>query len=210
MQLSDRLNEFARISSGTARFLYESASSACKFMLEDAEGEPTTQDPSADHDDKSAEPDDAGWDEDAELAELAELGQQLEAGDIESTDSDMSTQPEPTQEQPATAEPNTQEPVIGPEQVNQQPEASSVSADALIKELISVGYPEKIRVVAQQMKQQSGAKPPTAGDMTKNVAEAISRYMSKKGYAALPKEDCIRVVKTIIMAATDRPNTPQK
>jgi hypothetical protein len=90
-----------------------------------------------------------------------------------------------------------------PKNVNAQPQAASINADALIAELTKLKYPEKIREVGQQMKQTAGGKAPTAQDMVKPVAAAISKYMSKKGYAAMQKEDALRVVKTIIMAATD-------
>jgi hypothetical protein len=87
--------------------------------------------------------------------------------------------------------------------VNAQSQPASISADALIEELKKLKYPEKIREVGQQMKRSAKGVTPDAEDMIKPVAAAISKYMAKKGYAAMQKEDALRVVKTIIMAATD-------
>jgi hypothetical protein len=128
----------------------------------------------------------------------SDAGTEDSAGDTgveEPTEPDEPTEP---------SEPNDfPEPEQKPEDINAQHQPASVSADALIKELIDLKYPEKIRVVAQQMKQTSRGKVPTADDMVRPVAQAISRYMAKKGYAAMAKDDAIRVVKTIVMAATD-------
>jgi hypothetical protein len=60
------------------------------------------------------------------------------------------------------------------------------------------------------MKQTSKGSAPTANDMVRPVAQAISRYMAKKGYAAMAKDEAIRVVKTIVMAATDVGKSKQK
>ena len=42
------------------------------------------------------------------------------------------------------------------------------------------------------------------------VAEAIAKYMTKKGYAAMSKEDFEKVVKTTIMSATTQAEKVQK
>lgn len=199
MNMSTRLHNLASVSTGTARAVYESAYSAFHAIFE---GE-----------------------EDGELAELNELGSEIgddlggvsdgtqgdapteggeggEGGGMPPEDgSDAPEEPDPETEQPPTDEPSADE--EAPKNVNAQPQAASINADALIAELTKLKYPEKIREVGQQMKQTAGGKAPTAQDMVKPVAAAISKYMSKKGYAAMQKEDALRVVKTIIMAATD-------
>ena len=199
MNMSNRLHNLASVSTGTARAVYESAYAAYHAIFE---GE-----------------------EDGELAELNELGNEI-GGDLGGEDSGMppddggmppedggmppddgSMPPEdggdaPEEpEQPPEDEPSADE--EAPKNVNAQPQAASINADALIAELTKLKYPEKIREVGQQMKQTAGGKAPTAQDMVKPVAAAISKYMSKKGYAAMQKEDALRVVKTIIMAATN-------
>ncbi len=203
MNMSNRLHNLASVSTGTARAVYESAYAAYHAIFE---GE-----------------------EDGELAELNELGNEIggdlgdEGGGMPSDDGgmpsedsgmppedggmppedggDVPEEPAPESEQPPEDESPTDE--EEPENVNAQPQAASINADALIAELTKLKYPEKIREVGQQMKQTAGGKAPTAQDMVKPVAAAISKYMSKKGYAAMQKEDALRVVKTIIMAATD-------
>jgi hypothetical protein len=201
MNMSSNLKSLASLSTGTARAVFESANAAYRAIFEGEEDE---------------------------LTELADLGEELgdelggESGDESETetgmdtgsDSDAGTEDsagdtgveEPTEPDEPTepSEPNDfPEPEQKPEDINAQHQPASVSADALIKELIDLKYPEKIRVVAQQMKQTSRGKVPTADDMVRPVAQAISRYMAKKGYAAMAKDDAIRVVKTIVMAATD-------
>ena len=133
--------------------------------------------------------------EDGELAELNDLGNEIgdDLGGAPAEGGGMP--PEDSGDAPADEEAS--------KKVNAQPQAASINADALIAELAKLKYPEKIREVGQQMKQTAGGKAPTAQDMVKPVAAAISKYMSKKGYAAMQKEDALRVVKTIIMAATD-------
>ena len=199
MNMSDRLHNLASVSTGTARAVYESAYAAFHAIFE---GE-----------------------EDGELAELNDLGNEIgddlggeseetpedapaeggeggEGGDMSpEAGGDAAEEPAPESEQPPTDEQPADE--EAPKNVNAQPQAASINADALIAELTKLKYPEKIREVGQQMKQTAGGKAPTAQDMVKPVAAAISKYMSKKGYAAMQKEDALRVVKTIIMAATD-------
>lgn len=199
MNMSTHLHNLASVSTGTARAVYESAYAAFHAIFE---GE-----------------------EDGELAELNELGNEIgddlggeseetpegapeeggeggEGGDMSpEAGGDAAEEPAPESEQPPTDEQPADE--EAPKNVNAQPQAASINADALIAELTKLKYPEKIREVGQQMKQTAGGKAPTAQDMVKPVAAAISKYMSKKGYAAMQKEDALRVVKTIIMAATD-------
>jgi len=198
MNMSNRLHNLASVSTGTARAVYESAYAAYHAIFE---GE-----------------------EDGELAELNDLGNEIgddlggEGGGMPPDDGSMPPEdggdapedggmpPEdggdaPESEQPPEDEPSADE--EAPKNVNAQPQAASINADALIAELTKLKYPEKIREVGQQMKQTAGGKAPTAQDMVKPVAAAISKYMSKKGYAAMQKEDALRVVKTIIMAATN-------
>ena len=196
MNLPERLHSLATVSTGSTRAMFESATAAYHAIFEGEE------------------------DELAELSELGnEIGGDLDAGEegdggdesapLEGSEDGEGAPAEsgepdpnaPADEAPAAPKESTQEQT--PEQVNEQSQPASVSADALIKELIDLKYPEKIRVVAQQMKQSSKGAPPTANDMIKPVAEAISKYMAKKGYAAMQKDEAIRVVKTIIMAATD-------
>ena len=196
MNLSERLNSLASESTGSTRAMFESATAAYHAIFEGEE------------------------DELAELADLGnEIGDDLGTGEEgENKETDTTTEPDATQagneEQPAEQNqetaPETEEeqsepaPEQAPEQVNAQSQPASISADALIKELIDLKYPEKIRIVAQQMKQGSKGTAPTAEDMIKPVAEAISKYMVKKGYAAMQRDEAIRVVKTVIMAATDQ------
>lgn len=192
MNMSVRLNNLAAVSTGSARAVFESADAAYHAIFEG---------------------------EDDELAELSELGNELgddlgmgndaqegeptgEAGTPEGAEQDAGNNDEQPAE-PEQPEETTQEPEQQPENVNAQSQPASISADALIKELTDLKYPEKIREVAQQMKQSAKGTSPTTTDMLKPVAQAISKYMAKKGYAAMQKEDAIRVVKTIIMAATD-------
>ena len=94
--------------------------------------------------------------------------------------------------------------------MNAQSQPASISADALIKELKDLKYDEKIRIVAQKMKRAAKGKTPDAEDMAKPVAEAIAKYMTKKGYAAMSKEDFEKVVKTTIMSATTQAEKVQK
>lgn len=177
MNMSNRLHNLASVSTGTARAVYESAYAAYHAIFE---GE-----------------------DDGELSELNELGNEI-GDDLGGEDGGMPPEDggdAPESEQPPEDEQSTDE--EAPKNVNAQPQAASINADALIAELTKLKYPEKIREVGQQMKQTAGGKAPTAQDMVKPVASAISKYMSKKGYAAMQKEDALRVVKTIIMAATD-------
>jgi hypothetical protein len=203
MNMSNRLHNLASVSTGTARAVYESAYAAYHAIFE---GE-----------------------EDGELAELNELGNEI-GGDLGGENGGMPTDNGgmPTDDGSMPPEDGGNAPDDGgmppedggapedggdtpeepadeeePKNVNAQPQAASINADALIAELTKLKYPEKIREVGQQMKQTAGGKAPTAQDMVKPVAAAISKYMSKKGYAAMQKEDALRVVKTIIMAATD-------
>ena len=188
MNLPERLNSLASAATGASRAMLESATAAYHAIFES---------------------------EEEELAELSELGNEI-GDNIDAVDGEggetapaESGEEAPTEENPAPApEEQTeqlldQQPDQQPENINAQSQPASISADALIKELIDLKYPEKIRVVAQQMKQNAKAQTPTANDMIKPVAEAISKYMAKKGYAAMQKDEAIRVVKTIIMAATD-------
>ena len=196
MNLPERLHSLATVSTGSTRAMFESATAAYHAIFEGEE------------------------DELAELSELGnEIGGDLDAGEdgedggesapVEGGDGGDGASTEGGETEPnaaaseAPAAPEEPAPEQTPEQVNEQSQPASISADALIKELIDLKYPEKIRVVAQQMKQSSKGAPPTANDMIKPVAEAISKYMAKKGYAAMQKDEAIRVVKTIIMAATD-------
>jgi hypothetical protein len=181
MNMSVRLNNLAAVSTGTARAVFESANAAYHAIFESEEDE---------------------------LAELSELGNEL-GDDLgmseENEDPNATQEPAKQTEQPAPEQPAPEQsaPAPEPQNVNAQSQPASISADALIKELIDLKYPEKIRVVAQQMRQNAKDQAPTANDMIKPVAEAISKYMAKKGYAAMQKDEAIRVVKTIIMAATD-------
>ena len=197
MNMSTRLHNLASVSTGTARAVYESAYAAFHAIFE---GE-----------------------EDGELAELNDLGNEIgddlggapaEGGGMPPEDSGASGEGSgmPPEDSGASGEGSGMPPEDSGDapadeeaskKVNTQPQAASINADALIAELAKLKYPEKIREVGQQMKQTAGGKAPTAQDMVKPVAAAISKYMSKKGYAAMQKEDALRVVKTIIMAATD-------
>lgn len=198
MNMTSRLHNLASVSTGATRAVYESANAAFHAIFEGEEDE---------------------------LAELSELGNEIgddlgdenvpepnaateenvDAGNSMSTDGATPSEGAPKE---APADPVQQPPEepateAAPENVNAQPKPASISADALIDELKKLKYPEKIREVGQQMKQSAKGKTPNAEDMIKPVGEAISKYMSKKGYAAMQKDDFIRVVKTIIMAATD-------
>lgn len=198
MNMTSRLHNLASVSTGAARAVYESANSAFHAIFEGEEGE---------------------------LAELSELGNEIgdDLGDENVPEPDAATEenvvadnsvstdgatpsegaPEEAPAVPEQQPPEEPAPEAAPENVNAQPQPASISADALIDELKKLKYPEKIREVGQQMKQSAKGKTPNAEDMIKPVGEAISKYMSKKGYAAMQKDDFIRVVKTIIMAATD-------
>ncbi len=180
MCMSVRLNNLAAVSTGTARAVFESANAAYNAIFEGEEDE---------------------------LAELSELGDEL--GDAlgmgEGTeDPDATQEPAEQPEQPAPEQPAPEQsaPAPEPQNVNAQSQPASISADALIKELKDLKYDEKIRIVAQKMKRAAKGKVPDAEDMAKPVAEAISKYMTKKGYAAMDKEDFEKVVKTTIMSAT--------
>lgn len=173
MNMSVRLNNLAAVSTGTARAVFESANAAYRAIFEGEEDE---------------------------LAELSELGNELgdDLSAVETTEDSNATQ-EPA-EQPE--KPAPEQPAPEPQNVNAQSQPASISADALIKELKDLKYDEKIRIVAQKMKRAAKGKAPDAEDMAKPVAEAIAKYMTKKGYAAMDKEDFEKVVKTTIMSAT--------
>jgi 2-oxoglutarate dehydrogenase E2 component (dihydrolipoamide succinyltransferase) len=180
MNLSVRLNNLAAVSTGTARAVFESANAAYSAIFEGEEDE---------------------------LAELSELGNELgdDLGANEETEDPNATQePAEQPEQPAPEQPAPEQsgPAPEPQNVNAQSQPASISADALIKELKDLKYDEKIRIVAQKMKRAAKGKAPDAEDMAKPVAEAIAKYMTKKGYAAMDKEDFEKVVKTTIMSAT--------
>ena len=183
MNMSDRLNNLAAVSTGTARAVFESANAAYSAIFEGEEDE---------------------------LAELSELGNELgdDLGANEETEDPNATQ-EPA-EQPEQPAPEQSGPAPEPQNVNAQSQPASISADALIKELKDLKYDEKIRIVAQKMKRAAKGKAPDAEDMAKPVAEAIAKYMTKKGYAAMSKEDFEKVVKTTIMSATTQAEKVQK
>jgi hypothetical protein len=188
MDMSVRLNNLAAVSTGTARALFESANAAYNAIFES---------------------------EDDELVELSELGDELgdDLGmDEEPEDSNAAQEPAEQTEQPAPEQPAPEQsgPAPEPQNVNAQSQPASISADALIKELKDLKYDEKIRIVAQKMKRAAKGKAPDAEDMTKPVAEAIAKYMTKKGYAAMDKEDFEKVVKTTIMSATTQAEKVQK
>ena len=177
MNLLERLNNLASVSTGTTRAVFESAGAAYHAIFEGEEDE---------------------------LAELSELGNELGddlGGGEETGDPNAEQKPaeQPAPEQPA---PEQSGPATEPQNVNAQSQPASISADALIKELKDLKYDEKIRIVAQKMKRAAKGKAPDAEDMAKPVAEAIAKYMTKKGYAAMDKEDFEKVVKTTIMSAT--------
>ena len=199
MNMSDRLHNLASVSTGTARAVYESAYAAFHAIFEGKEdGELAELNELGNEigDDLGGESEETPEDAPAEGGEGGEGGDiSPEAGGDAAEEPAPESEQQPTDEQPADEE--------APKNVNAQPQAASINADALIAELTKLKYPEKIREVGQQMKQTAGGKAPTAQDMVKPVAAAISKYMSKKGYAAMQKEDALRVVKTIIMAATD-------
>ena len=183
MCMSVRLNNLAAVSTGTARAVFESANAAYRAIFEGEEDE---------------------------LAELSELGNELgdDLGANEETEDPNATQ-EPA-EQPEQPAPEQSGPAPEPQNVNAQSQPASISADALIKELKNLKYDEKIRIVAQKMKRAAKGKAPDAEDMAKPVAEAIAKYMTKKGYAAMSKEDFEKVVKTTIMSATTQAEKVQK
>ena len=184
MNMSVRLNNLAAVSTGTARAVFESANAAYRAIFEGEEDE---------------------------LAELSELGDDLSA--VETTeDSNATQEPAEQPEQPAPEQPAPEQsgPAPEPQNVNAQSQPASISADALIKELKNLKYDEKIRIVAQKMKRAAKGKAPDAEDMAKPVAEAIAKYMTKKGYAAMSKEDFEKVVKTTIMSATTQAEKVQK
>lgn len=181
MNMSVRLNNLAAVSTGTARAVFESANAAYRAIFEGEEDE---------------------------LAELSELGNELgdDLSAVETTeDSNATQEPAEQPEQPAPEQPAPE-----PQNVNAQSQPASISADALIKELKDLKYDEKIRIVAQKMKRAAKGKAPDAEDMAKPVAEAIAKYMTKKGYAAMSKEDFEKVVKTTIMSATTQAEKVQK
>ena len=183
MNMSVRLNNLAAVSTGTARAVFESANAAYRAIFEGEEDE---------------------------LAELSELGNELgdDLSAVETTEDSNATQ-EPA-EQPEQPAPEQSGPAPEPQNVNAQSQPASISADALIKELKNLKYDEKIRIVAQKMKRAAKGKAPDAEDMAKPVAEAIAKYMTKKGYAAMSKEDFEKVVKTTIMSATKQAEKVQK
>lgn len=183
MNMSVRLNNLAAVSTGTARAVFESANAAYRAIFEGEEDE---------------------------LAELSELGNELgdDLSAVETTEDSNATQ-EPA-EQPEQPAPEQSGPAPEPQSVNAQSQPASISADALIKELKNLKYDEKIRIVAQKMKRAAKGKAPDAEDMAKPVAEAIAKYMTKKGYAAMSKEDFEKVVKTTIMSATTQAEKVQK
>lgn len=183
MNMSVRLNNLAAVSTGTARAVFESANAAYRAIFEGEEDE---------------------------LAELSELGNELGddlSADETTEDSNATQEPAEQPEQPA---PEQSGPAPEPQNVNAQSQPASISADALIKELKNLKYDEKIRIVAQKMKRAAKGKAPDAEDMAKPVAEAIAKYMTKKGYAAMSKEDFEKVVKTTIMSATKQAEKVQK
>lgn len=183
MNMSVRLNNLAAVSTGTTRAVFESANAAYRAIFEGEEDE---------------------------LAELSELGNELgdDLSAVETTeDSNATQEPAEQSEQPA---PEQSGPAPEPQNVNAQSQPASISADALIKELKNLKYDEKIRIVAQKMKRAAKGKAPDAEDMAKPVAEAIAKYMTKKGYAAMSKEDFEKVVKTTIMSATTQAEKVQK
>ena len=177
MNMSVRLNNLAAISTGSARAVFESANAAYNAIFEGEEDE---------------------------LAELSELGNELgdDLGAGEETTEQPAEEPAPEQPAPEQPAPEPSAPAPEPQNVNAQSQPASISADALIKELKDLKYDEKIRIVAQKMKRAAKGKAPDAEDMAKPVAEAIAKYMTKKGYAAMDKEDFEKVVKTTIMSAT--------
>lgn len=182
MNMSVRLNNLAAVSTGTARAVFESANAAYRAIFEGEEDE---------------------------LAELSELGNELGddlSADETTEDSNATQEPAEQPEQPA---PEQSGPAPEPQNVNAQSQPASISADALIKELKNLKYDEKIRIVAQKMKRAAKGKAPDAEDMAKPVAEAIAKYMTKKGYAAMSKEDFEKVVKTTIMSATKQAEKAQ-
>ena len=183
MNMPVRLNNLAAVSTGTARAVFESANAAYRAIFEGEEDE---------------------------LAELSELGNELgdDLSAVETTEDSNATQ-EPA-EQPEQPAPEQSGPAPEPQNVNAQSQPASISADALIKELKNLKYDEKIRIVAQKMKRAAKGKAPDAEDMAKPVAEAIAKYMTKKGYAAMSKEDFEKVVKTTIMSATKQAEKVQK
>lgn len=189
MNMSVRLNNLAAVSTGTARAVFESANAAYRAIFEGEEDE---------------------------LAELSELGNELgdDLSAVETTeDSNATQEPAEQPEQPAPEQsgpaPEQSGPAPEPQNVNAQSQPASISADALIKELKNLKYDEKIRIVAQKMKRAAKGKAPDAEDMAKPVAEAIAKYMTKKGYAAMSKEDFEKVVKTTIMSATKQAEKAQ-
>ena len=195
MNLPERLNSLASVATGASRVMFESATAAYHAIFEGEEEELAEL---SDLGNEIGDSLDAGEGEDG--GEGAPAGD--EGGEAAPVKGDEGGEEAPAEENPAPA-PEEPAPEQQPENINAQSQPASVSADALIKELIDLKYPEKIRVVAQQMRQNAKGQAPTANDMIKPVAEAISKYMAKKGYAAMQKDEAIRVVKTIIMAATD-------
>ena len=195
MNLPERLNSLASVATGASRAMFESATAAYHAIFEGEEEELAEL---SDLGNEIGDSLDAGEGEDG--GEGAPAGD--EGGEAAPVKGGEGGEEAPAEENPAP-DPEEPAPEQQPENVNAQSQPASVSADALIKELIDLKYPEKIRVVAQQMRQNAKGQAPTANDMIKPVAEAISKYMAKKGYAAMQKDEAIRVVKTIIMAATD-------
>ena len=196
MSFKSSLEEMAKLSDGTTRALIESSISAYTAIFEGKDD---------DSDDEAVTDD--------ELSELSALGEEL-AEDEENSDENGENQENAEENPDENAEteeiPDENKPEPAPETVNQQSKPTSVSPEELIKELVKLGYPETIKEVAQQMKEKSSGKTPTAEDMLRPVAMAVSSYMKKKGYSAMQKEDSIKVVKTLVMMATKQKEAAAK
>ena len=196
MSFKSSLEEMAKLSDGTTRALIESSISAYTAIFEGKDD---------DSDDETVTDD--------ELSELSALGEEL-AEDEENSDENGENQENAEENPDENAEteetPDENKPEPAPETVNQQSNPTSVSPEELIKELVKLGYPETIKEVAQQMKEKSSGKTPTAEDMLRPVAMAVSSYMKKKGYSAMQKEDSIKVVKTLVMMATKQKEAAAK
>ncbi len=196
MSFKSSLEEMAKLSDGTTRALIESSLSAYTAIFE---GEDDVSDDETVTDD--------------ELSELSALGEELaedEENSGENGENQENTEENPDENAETEEIPDENKPEPAPETVNQQSKPTSVSPEELIKELVKLGYPETIKEVAQQMKEKSSGKTPTAEDMLRPVAMAVSSYMKKKGYSAMQKEDSIKVVKTLIMMATKQKEAAAK
>ena len=198
MSFKSSLEEMAKLSDGTTRALIESSLSAYTAIFE---GEDDVSDDETVTDD--------------ELSELSALGEELAEDENEENSDENGENQENAEKNPdenvETEEiPDENKPEPAPETVNQQSNPTSVSPEELIKELVKLGYPETIKEVAQQMKEKSSGKTPTAEDMLRPVAMAVSSYMKKKGYSAMQKEDSIKVVKTLVMMATKQKEAAAK